>query len=63
MLKDKYNKLKKYFNKYNININVPVEHREFTPVETFTSVPEGINISPYVRISVVDESGSLIALA
>ncbi|WP_231563393.1 transposase [Acidiplasma sp. MBA-1] len=63
LLRNKYNKLKRYFNELNLNINVPVDHREFTPVETFTSVPEGINISPYVRISVVNESGSLIALA
>ncbi|MFG1390245.1 RNA-guided endonuclease InsQ/TnpB family protein, partial [Acidiplasma aeolicum] len=63
LLRNKYNKLNRYFNELNLNINVPMDHREFTPVETFTSVPEGINISPYVRISVVNESGSLIALA
>ncbi len=63
LLKNKHNKINNYFKKYNINIKVPVEHlREFTPVEIDASAPEGLNIIPYVRVNIVHESGSLIAL-
>ncbi len=37
--------------------------REFTPVEIDAPALEGLNINPYVRVSIVHESGSLIALA
>jgi hypothetical protein len=49
--------LKKY------NIKIPVERREFTPVEMNANTLEGLKISPYVRASFVNESGSLYALA
>ena len=43
---------------------IPAERlREYTPVEIDASALEGLNISPYVRVSIVNESGSLIALA
>ncbi len=64
LLKNKHNKINNYFKKYNISIKVPVERlREFTPVEIDASALEGLNISPYVRVNIVHESGSLIALA
>ena len=63
LLKIKNKKLNSYFKKYNININVPMEHRELTPVEIIASGFEGLNISPYVKLSMVNEAGSLYALA
>ncbi len=58
----KNRKLNNYFKKYNINMKIPAERlREYTPVEIDASALEGL--SPYVRVSMVDESGSLIALA
>ena len=41
---------------------VPMDDREFTPMEIITNTFEGIN-SPYVKASFIDESGSLNALA
>lgn len=38
---------------------IPMEHREFKPVEKMTS----ILISPYIKTSYFDESGSQVALA
>ncbi len=43
---------------------IPAERlREYTPVEIDASALEGLNISPYVRVNIVHESGSLYALA
>ena len=57
-----YYGIKKINEKY--KINVPMERlREFTPVEIDAPALEGLNINPYVRVSIVHESGSLIALA
>ena len=42
---------------------VPEDSREFTPVEIIASGFEGLNISPYVKLSMVNEAGSLYALA
>ena len=62
LLKNKYNKINKELKKY--SIKVPMERlREFTPVEIDAPALEGLNINPYVRVSIVHESGSLIALA
>jgi hypothetical protein len=36
--------------------------REYTPVEIIAPALEELKISQYVRVSMVDESGSLIAL-
>ena len=63
LLKIKNKKLNNYFKKYNINLNVPMECRELTPVEIIASGFEGLNISPYVKLSMVNEAGSLYALA
>ncbi len=63
LLKIKNKKLNNYFKKYNINLNVPMERRELTPVEIIASGFEGLNISPYVKLSMVNEAGSLYALA
>ena len=63
LLKIKNRKLNNYFKKYNININVPVERMELTPVEIIASGFEGLSISPYVKLSMVNEAGSLYALA
>ncbi|WMT53658.1 RNA-guided endonuclease InsQ/TnpB family protein [Ferroplasma acidiphilum] len=63
LLKIKNKKLNNYFKKYNINLNVPMERRELTPVEIIASGFEGLNISPYVKLSMVSEAGSLYALA
>ena len=63
LLKIKNRKLNNYFKKYNINLNVPMERRELTPVEIIASGFEGLNISPYVKLSMVSEAGSLYALA
>jgi len=63
LLKIKNRKLNNYFKKYNINLNVPMERRELTPVEIIASGFEGLNISPYVKLSMVNEAGSLYALA
>ena len=61
-LNDMHYGIKKINEKY--KINVPMERlREFTPVEIDASALEGLNISPYVRVNMVHETGSLIALA
>jgi putative transposase len=60
-LENKYKKINKDLKKYNIKI--PVERREYTPVEMNANTLEGLKISPYVRASFVNESGSLYALA
>ena len=59
----KNKKLNNYFKRYNINMKIPAEYREFMPVEIIASDLEGLSISPYVGLSMVNESGSLIALA
>jgi putative transposase len=60
-LNDMYYGIKKINEKYKINI--PVERiREYTPVEINANTFEGLNISPYVRASFVNESGSLNVL-
>ena len=55
--------LNNYFKKYNINLNVPMERRELTPVEIIASGFERLSISPYVKLSMVNEAGTLNALA
>jgi putative transposase len=36
-----------------------MERSEFTPVEIIASGFEGLSISPYVKLSMVNEAGSL----
>ena len=59
----KNKKLNNYFKRSNINMKIPAEYREFMPVEIIASGFEGLNIIPYVKLSMVNEAGSLIALA
>ncbi len=63
LLKIKNRKLNNYFKKYNINMKIPAGRlREFTPVKMDASILEGFNICPYVKASIVHESGSFDAL-
>ena len=58
----KNRKLNNYFKEYNINMKIPAGRlREYKPVEINAPALEGL--SPHVRVSMVDESGSLYALA